>query len=123
MQLSINCSDGVKCVHCAGVLAGFGCGFFSGCVCAFGHISISRGGDGWVGAWLRACIASCRKYYLRKEMLRKSQHFFSQDFCLIFQYQLTIEILNAFNVVFMQGKVFNIAVHWVHESLFNAGVF
>lgn len=42
---------------------------------------------------------------------------------MIFQYQLTIEILNAFNVIFMEGKVFNIAVHWVHESLFNAGVF
>lgn len=35
---------------------------------------------------------------------------------------LTIEILNAFNVVIMQGKVFNIAVHGVHESLSYVGV-
>lgn len=37
-------------------------------------------------------------------------------------HDLTIEILNAFNVVFMQGEVFHIAVHGVHESVSYVGV-
>ncbi len=37
-------------------------------------------------------------------------------------HDLTIEILNAFNVVFMQGEVFHVAVHGVHESLSYVGV-
>lgn len=35
---------------------------------------------------------------------------------------LTVEILNSFDVVFMQGEVFHIAVHGVHKSLSYVGV-
>lgn len=44
--------------------------------------------------------------------------------CMIKQlcHGLTIEILNAFDVVRMQGEVFHIAVHGVHESLSYVGV-
>lgn len=37
-------------------------------------------------------------------------------------HELTIEILNAFNVIFMQGEVLHVAVHGVHESLSDVGV-
>lgn len=37
-------------------------------------------------------------------------------------HDLTIEILNALNVIFMQGKVFHVAVHGVHEGISYVGV-
>lgn len=43
-------------------------------------------------------------------------------FCMIFRENPTIEIMNAFNVIFMQGKFFHITIHRVHESLLYAGV-
>lgn len=36
--------------------------------------------------------------------------------------QLTIKVVNAFNVILMQGEVFHVAVHGVHESFSNVGV-
>lgn len=40
----------------------------------------------------------------------------------LFETRPTIEILNALNVVLMQRKVLNVAVHGVHESLSHTGV-
>ena len=34
---------------------------------------------------------------------------------------LTVEILNAFNIILMQGKVLNVAVHGKHKCLFDIG--
>lgn len=130
--MSLNHSNGVKLDVLAGVLGRIYCGwgghdgwFFCG-ITLVSLISLIRVRScgrrvRLRGGGIRACSTSCK----RSEYSWLIQHFVVFDEnpnlklsnCL-----LTIEILNAFNVIFMQRKVFHIAVHGVHESVSNVGV-
>lgn len=66
-------------------------------------------------------------YFLKKLVVRNCSEAPNMNdmksFCVVLRENPTIEIVNAFNVIFMQGQFFHITIHWVHESLLYAGVF